>query len=360
MRRAARSGATPPDPPARGKARPKRVAIACQGGGSHAAFTAGVLRRLLSDEFRDGFELAGISGTSGGAICAALAWAGLATGGPEDARGRLAGFWDHAKADTPIDAWQNYWGMALASLPWNVDVSPYRLENGADRVLTEWLRAFLHLEKIGAPARRRAPALFVGATDVLTGDRCIFRGEELDYPDLIGSAALPFLYRAVHTRGHVLWDGLFSVNPPIRDLLDLAVDELWVIQISPLAIRQEPRSVEAIRERRDQLAGNLSLAQELHFVDKINEILALNGPLKHKHPGAQDRYYTPVAIHLLDAGLEEARFGYASRLDRSPSLLDELLARGEEMAPRLLAEETLWPRRGALEGRTLTIARRKR
>ena len=68
-----------------------KVAIACQGGGSHAAFAAGVLSELLSPSYVDRFELVGLSGTSGGAICAALAWAGLISGGPEEARKRLLG-----------------------------------------------------------------------------------------------------------------------------------------------------------------------------------------------------------------------------------------------------------------------------
>jgi NTE family protein len=33
----------------------KKVAIACQGGGSHTAFTAGVLKRLLKES--DGYEI---------------------------------------------------------------------------------------------------------------------------------------------------------------------------------------------------------------------------------------------------------------------------------------------------------------
>jgi NTE family protein len=46
----------------------RRVAIACQGGGSHTAFTAGVLRRLLRAEELAGYEVVGLSGTSGGAV----------------------------------------------------------------------------------------------------------------------------------------------------------------------------------------------------------------------------------------------------------------------------------------------------
>ena len=62
--------------------RRKRIAIACQGGGSHTAFTAGVLERLLGAEELAGYEVVGLSGTSGGAVCALLAWSALLDGDP--------------------------------------------------------------------------------------------------------------------------------------------------------------------------------------------------------------------------------------------------------------------------------------
>ena len=59
----------------------KKVAIACQGGGSHTAFTAGVLKKLLRAEgLKEGYEVVGLSGTSGGAVCALLAWHHLLNG----------------------------------------------------------------------------------------------------------------------------------------------------------------------------------------------------------------------------------------------------------------------------------------
>ncbi len=45
-----------------------RVAIACQGGGSHTAFTAGVLKRMLQEQEKQ-YKIVALSGTSGGAIC---------------------------------------------------------------------------------------------------------------------------------------------------------------------------------------------------------------------------------------------------------------------------------------------------
>ena len=62
---------------------PVRVAIACQGGGSHTAFTAGVLGRLLQPDVMADHEVVALRGTSGGAICALLAWSALVDGEPE-------------------------------------------------------------------------------------------------------------------------------------------------------------------------------------------------------------------------------------------------------------------------------------
>ena len=49
-----------------------KIAIACQGGGSQTAFTAGALKTLCEARIDNEFEVVGISGTSGGAVCATL------------------------------------------------------------------------------------------------------------------------------------------------------------------------------------------------------------------------------------------------------------------------------------------------
>ena len=65
----------------------KRVNLALQGGGAHGAFTWGVLDALLQD---GRLEIEGLSGTSAGAMNAAVLICGFAGGGPEAARTRLA------------------------------------------------------------------------------------------------------------------------------------------------------------------------------------------------------------------------------------------------------------------------------
>lgn len=61
----------------------KRITLALQGGGSHGAFTWGVLDRLLEE---DGIEIAGMSGASAGAVNAVLLAHGHAVGGRDGAR----------------------------------------------------------------------------------------------------------------------------------------------------------------------------------------------------------------------------------------------------------------------------------
>jgi NTE family protein len=86
-----------------------RVAIACQGGGSHTAFTAGVLKRLLGAEELAGYEVVGLSGTSGGAVCALLAWSALLEGDPPAAGRLLEEFWADNSATTPLEQLVNAW-----------------------------------------------------------------------------------------------------------------------------------------------------------------------------------------------------------------------------------------------------------
>src|SRR4051794_5887338 len=120
-----------------------KVAIACQGGGSHAAFAAGVLLHLLSSPIRSRFQLVALSGTSGGAMCAALAWAGLVAGGDNEAAGRLTRFWRDLEVHDFADAFANFWSVWLTRLPVTLEVSPYLYEPSAEPKLRDLLRTHL-------------------------------------------------------------------------------------------------------------------------------------------------------------------------------------------------------------------------
>src|SRR5215470_15950641 len=80
-----------PAKPARGPVLPRRpVGLALQGGGSWGAYTWGVLDALLASRT---VAIAQLSGTSAGAINAAIVTSALAKGSASDARRRLRSFW---------------------------------------------------------------------------------------------------------------------------------------------------------------------------------------------------------------------------------------------------------------------------
>ncbi len=320
-----------------------KVAIACQGGGSHAAFAAGVLCGLLDPSLRDKFQLVGLSGTSGGAVCAALAWSGLLCGGPAEASHRLLGFWKDLETQDWMDAAVNMWGQWLARLPVSAEVSPYLYEPMAEGRMRQLLRRHVKFEALPKGAARRAkPKLLIGATEILTGQRVVFEGETLTEDDIIASAAIPPLFRAVPVGHHLYWDGLFTTNPPVREFTDLKPDEIWVVQINPQKRAQEPMAMSDIADRRNELAGNLSLAQELYFVEKINELLG-------QHPTLAERY-APIQVRIVELDLP---LDYPSKLDRSSAFIQELVLDGRRHAGRFFEPDSLWPRPDGLPPRPI-------
>ncbi|WP_129113551.1 patatin-like phospholipase family protein [Halegenticoccus tardaugens] len=90
----------------------RTVAIVCQGGGSHTAFTAGALKRLLRDQGSD-CRISALSGTSGGALCAFVAWYGMRTGTREKAISSLDALWENIEATGPYER------IANAGLVWS-------------------------------------------------------------------------------------------------------------------------------------------------------------------------------------------------------------------------------------------------
>ena len=324
-----------------------KVAIACQGGGSHAAFAAGVLVHLLGAGQRERIQLVALSGTSGGAVCAALAWRGLVASGPDEAARRLLRFWRDLEVQNLAEAFANFWGVWLARLPFTVDVSPYLYEPMAEPMLRKLLELHLDLEDLTPDAARRArPKLLVGATDMLNGERVIFQGESLKYDHIVASAAVPPLFRATQGR---YWDGLFTTNPPVREFTDLddRPDEIWVIQLNPQHRDGEPRTMQEINDRRNELSGNLSLGQELFFVDKINQLLERHGDLRAK--------YKTIRTRVVELDLEGELLDYPSKLDRGIAHIERLLDEGRDRAEWFFDERSSWPRAHTVPARSVLV-----
>jgi NTE family protein len=177
--------------------------------------------------------------------------------------------------------------------------------------------------------------LLVGAVDVLSGEFRAFssRRERITPETILASAAIPTLFRSVRAGdGGTYWDGLFSQNPPVRELTDEGPDEIWVIQINPKELKTEPKTVIEIVDRRNELSGNLSLYQELRSIEKIDQLLE-EGLLS---PGGK---YKQIVVRVIE--LSRSRFsrslGTASKLNRDPRFIEDLMSHGEARAEEFLA-----------------------
>src|SRR5215218_3832137 len=188
---------------AQGKIR--KVAIACQGGGSHTASTAGVLKRLLQAEELKQHEVVGLSGTSGGAVCALLAWHNLLRGDAAGAAEALAAFWRDNSATAPHEQIINSWVLWASSLQNFITmpvVSPYYDNYFSVSALEEFKRMLerrVDFTKVGLQPEDSYPVLLVGAVDVLSGEFRAFnsRRDRITSETILASAAIPTLFRSV-------------------------------------------------------------------------------------------------------------------------------------------------------------------
>lgn len=313
----------------------KKVGIACQGGGTHTAFTAGVLKKILKEypELKKSkYQIIAFSGSSGGAICALLAWYGLLQDSEKKSIELLDSFWEKIMAKNPWDSGINYLvtiSTRMRSSGFPVpEISPYLYPPYGQERLKQTLEQLVDFNKIPELLKKTPHlSLFVGSVEVCTGDFRIFKNADITSQVMLASAAVPPLFPAVRIGNRLYWDGLLSHNPPIEcfvhdlDADECKVDEIWIIQINPQRRSEEPKTVSDILDRRNELVANLSLNQEIRSIE------AFNRWLKEGH-FSTDRYkHVEIKKIELDRALD-----YYSKLDRSPSFVRDLMKYGEEKA----------------------------
>lgn len=308
-----------------------------------------MLSRCFEEDVLKDYEFVGLSGTSGGAICALVAWSTLVREQPTRAAALLERFWSANSASLPVERVVNsmmLWGARVAEQFGASTLSPY------DSFLSAWslehlrtmVNSVIDFQGLSELATEPgAPLLLLGSVDVVSGRLKTFnsRKGEISADAVLSSAAIPSMFRSVSIHGGAYWDGLMTQNPPLRELVDAGPDELWVIQVNPTSIDYEPSTVSEIANRRNELAGNLALLQELSSLEIFDELIA-RGELK------SDRV-RPVTIRLMEMHRPPSalRWNATSKLNRDPRFIRELITLGTEQAEDFLASidlERHWQR----------------
>jgi NTE family protein len=344
-----------------------KISIACQGGGSQTAFTAGVLKTLFDNDIHHQRNIVGLSGTSGGALNAALAWYGLlkaAKGDKTPISKRIGDFWDELTAKEPAEILLDEMtmgalrGISEGMLP-NYEISP-------SSSVTQWMQtalsAFLprkrytdfrglleshiNFDEIPSLIEPTSPVLLVGAANVKRGNLKIFssRAGEIGVEAVLASACIPTLFPAVQIGEDFFWDGLFAANPPVNPLVQYRYvgkenipQEIWIIFINAITCDHIPTKPHEIVDRRNAMVGNVSLLQDLNMLGAFERAFRGGGLVLDvfKELGyPTDTWIKLRLIHMSKQTLDT--LDYASKLSRAPEHIHRLMEDGARQARQLI------------------------
>lgn len=315
---------------------PQRLSLALQGGGSFGAFTSGVLDRLLEEP---DLSFDTVSGASAGAINAVLLAAGLAAGGRQAAREKLTRFWRRLSRAAALVPFGSNTGLpagasAGALSLWTRLVSPYQY-NPLD---LNPVRALLNEEVDFEKLRRARPVgLLISATRVRDGRARIFRNDDIDADSVLASASLPLLHHAVTIDGEAYWDGGYSANPPLHDLvLASAAADILIVQITPMRGAETPKTPQEILRRLDQIIFNASLLSETDRLARHSDFYrGLFGFFS-----ADGRKWRRLTLHRIAAEEEIKGLGEASASNLDWRFLTDLQGHGRAAAEAWLTRKS--------------------
>ena len=367
-----------------------KVAVGCQGGGMHAAFAVGVLKAILERSKRapgpkktePEFELVGLSGTSAGALCALMAWYGLApikngrAGSVDEAIRGLERFWENFVAITGAETVLNVltYGAIRAEESEVPVLGLYAPIFGLNPRGAIYKAFAACLPRLGARKQNfdlecmLAEAcpdfgkidwqdvktrLLIGASEVIKGAETVFDTDcnmaaygkkyteakvthrwrqrlPLTLSGVAASGTLPAFREAERIDGGDYWDGLYSQNPPVREFLagtHEVPDELWIIRINPQEWPEVPKTNAEIQDRQNELMGNMSLNKELDFILTVN---AWTKDYKGENFAKDHKHVTVRTIKMKEKTADELR--YSSKFDRSRDFMDQLRIEGRTVA----------------------------
>jgi NTE family protein len=311
------------------------VDLALQGGGSHGAFTWGVLDRILEEPW---LRIDGISGTSAGAMNAVVLVDGYESEGCRGAQLALEKFWRRVSHSarfspirrSPLDILLGRW--TLDSSPFFVAFdmaarvfSPYDLNPRGANPLRDILSECVDFERVAKSQIR----LFVTATNVRTGRGRVFRNNELSPDVLLASACLPTLFQAIDIDGEAYWDGGYSGNPTITPLVrECASDDTLLIAVNPVEREGTPRSAREILDRLNEVSFNATLLKELRMIALLRQVADVGT--------GEGAMWAAMRIHLL-ASKTVDKLGASSKFNAEWDFLSMLRDEGRRCAESFLA-----------------------
>lgn len=316
----------------------KQLNLALQGGGSHGAFTWGVLERLMGDRR---LHIAGLSGTSAGAMNAVVMADGFIRGRREGAIAAIREFWQRVSETglfnaKTMAAWKMFSGKANldgapAYLMFDMITrlfSPYELNPMDYNPLLEIIEDLIDFEELRTHDELK---LFVTATNVQTGKPRVFTTSEMTAKVLMASACLPLMFKAVEIDGEHYWDGGYMGNPMIYPLVhECDSKDVMIIQINPLRRDEVPTSARDILNRLNELSFNTSIVREMRGFATITQLIE-SGQLDNHH-------YSQVNFHMIEAQDDLATFDASSKFNTDIAFLEDLHQRGWNAAERWLAK----------------------
>jgi NTE family protein len=312
------------------------VDFALQGGGAHGAFTWGVLDRLLEESW---LEIDGISGTSAGAMNAAVLVDGYAESGAQGARQHLERYWRHvAEAArfspfrrTPLDIMMGRWTLDYSPFFVTMDLmsrlySPYDLNPGGHNPLRGILRELIDFERVAhAPIK-----LFITATNVRTGRGRVFRNAEVTPDVLLASACLPTLFQAVEIDGEAYWDGGYSGNPTITPLIrECRSRDTILIPINPVERPGTPNTARDILNRLNEVSFNAVLLKELRMIALLRQVADVGN--------SEGALWAEMRIHVVRNEIM-SELGYSSKLNAEWDFISMLHREGRQAADAFLSD----------------------
>jgi NTE family protein len=292
---------------------PVLVDFALQGGGAHGAFTWGALDRLLEEPW---LRIDGISGTSAGAMNAAVLVDGHAKDGADGARAALENFWRRVSnaallsplRRTPLDILLVRWTLDHSPVFLAMDLmarvfSPYDVGPGGTNPLRDILAESVDFARLAQASIK----LFITATNVRIGRGRVFRNDEITPDVLLASACLPTLFQAIEIDGEGYWDGGYSGNPTITPLVqECNSKDTVLVQINPVERPGLPRSARDILNRLNEVSFNAVLLKELRMIALLRQVA--------QPDNSENAKWADMRIHRISSDLM-VELGYSSKLN---------------------------------------------